>query len=364
MRKILVVIGTRPEAIKMAPLVHRLRAIPSLQTIVCLAAQAHLPLDQELAIFGIRVDEDLSRAQRGRGLGDLHANVMQWIDQMIGQYKPDCVLVPGEATTVLASFQRCISADYAGVGLRMYELRHRGAGGAAGREIELIATRYFVSSAVSYRNLLNDGVAAGNIFLGDSPAVDALTMALERIRNDTALQDKLGAAFPFLDPDKRLILFAGHRRGHHGSGLENVCHALMRLAMRPDVQVVYPVPPNPRVRSIVDEIFADHPNAVLIEPQDYPHFIYLMQTAYLVITGSGDIQAEARALGKPVLLTREAAECPEAGHPNLVGTDAGRIQLECARLLDDPACYRAFSSQYKPSSDGQASQRIVEAMLQ
>lgn len=362
--KILVIIGTRPEAIKMAPLVRRLRSVPELQTIVCLVAHPYQLLDQELAIFGVNVDEDWSRAQRGQGAAE--TNAVLWVDQVIEKHKPDCVLVHGEATMALASFHRRVPVGFVGAGLRMYELRHPVAGGLARQAADLVATHYFVSSEVSRKNLLREGVAAENIFLTDSTAIDALLMVVERIRSNPGLEAELKAAFPFLNPNKRLILVAGHRRKNHGGGLERVCRALKRLAMRPDVQVVYPVPPDPRVRSVVDEVFDDHPNTVLIEPQDYLHFVYLMQSSYLIITDSEDIQEEARSLGKPLLVTRDVADCPEivdAVAIKPVGTDAERILLECNMFLDDPAYCRARSGQRNPYSDGQASQRIVDAML-
>ncbi len=366
MNKILVVISTRTEAIKMAPLVRRLQSVPTLQTIVCLAAQSPQSLGQELAIFGVQVDEDLSRAQRGQVAGETDANVVSWIDQVIEKHQPDCVLVHDEATMVLSSFHWRVPVGFAGAGLRMYELRHPVAGDTARQAAELVATHYFVSSEISRKNLLQEGVAAENIFLTDSTAIDALLMVVERIRSNPGLEAELKAAFPFLDPNKRLILVAGHRRQQQGGGLESVCRALKRLAMRPDVQVVYPVPPDPRVRSVVDEVFDDHPNTVLIEPQDYLHFVYLMLSSYLIITDSENIQEEARSLGKPLLVTRDVAECPEAVDAaaiKLVGTDAERILLECNMFLDDPAFCRARSSQRTPYSDGQASQRIVDAML-
>jgi UDP-N-acetylglucosamine 2-epimerase (non-hydrolysing) len=362
MNKILVVISTRTEAIKMAPLVRRLQSVPTLQTTVCLAAQSPQSLGQELAIFGAQVDEDISRAQGADGINE---NRVLWIDQMIEKHQPDCVLVHGDTTMALASFHRRIPVDIAGVGLRMYELRHSAAGETARQTADLIATHYFVSSEVSRGNLLKEGVAAEHIFLTDSTAADALLMVVERIRDDAALRADLKAAFPFLDPNKRLILVAGHRRQKHDGGLESVCRALRRLAMRPDVQVVYPVPTDPRVRSVVDEVFDDHPDTVQIEQQDYLHWIYLMQSASLIITDSDDIQEEARLLGKPLLVTCDAGEHQEAvdtGAIKLVGTDAERIVLECDRFLDDPS-YCRTSSQRAPYSDGQASQRIVEAML-
>ena len=359
MRKILVVIGTYSEAILMAPVVRRLRAEPALQTIVCLTAQHHSMFDQVPDIFAIQVDEDLNAMK-------LNAAVSQGIDHVIEKHKPDCVLVHGDTATAAESLHLHTPAGNGEAGLRMYELRYAVQEESIRPAIDLVATYFFASSGVLRDKLLREGVAADKIYLTGDLAVDALLMAIDRIRNDGALNAKLAAAFQFIDPNRRLILVIGHRRANHGGGLESVCRALRRLAMRPDVHVAYPAPPNPKVHSVVDDLFADHPNITLVGPQDYLHFVYLMQAAYLILADSGDTPKEALSMSKPVLVMRDLAERPaviDAGTIKLVGTDAERILRECTMFLDDPSYYRAFSTHRTRCGDGDASQRIVEILL-
>ncbi len=361
MRKILVVVGTYADAILMAPLVHRLRAEAALQTIVCLTAQHHQMLDQVLDVFGVKADEDLNPMMQGPS-----ATVSQGIDHMIERHKPDRVLVHGDTAGSIESLHLHTPAGFRKAGLHMYELHNSISGESNSRAIELIATYFFVSSEISRDSLLKDGVASEKIYLTGSMEIDALQMASERIRRDGALKTKLAGAFPFIDPGRRLILVIGHRRENHGGGLEGVCRALRRLAMRPDVHVAYPVPPDPWRHGVVDELLANHPNITLIEPQDYLHMVYLMQATYLILADSGDTPTEVLSMGKPVLVMRDVTERPEvvdAGTIKLVGTDAERILRECTMFLDDPSYYIAFSTHRTPAGGGRASQHIVEILL-
>lgn len=361
MRKILVVVGTYSEAILMAPLVHRLRAEPALQTIVCLAAQHRRMLGQVLDMFGIRADEDFNPMEQWP-----NAPASQGIDHVIEKHRPDRVLVHGDTAAAAESFHLRTPAGSRETGLRSYELHYAAPEGTSGQGIDLVSITHFVYSEVSRENLLKQGVAAEKIYLTDSTAVDALLMVVERIRHDDALKAKLAAAFPFIDPHRRLILVIGHRRENRSCGLENVCRALRRLAMRPDVHVAYPVPPNSKARGVVEQLFANHPGITLIEPPDYTHSVYLMQAAYLILADSGDTPKEALSMGKPVLVMRDVAERPEvidAGTVRLVGTDAERILRECTMFLDDRSYYRAFSAHCTPYGDGQASRRIAEILL-
>jgi UDP-N-acetylglucosamine 2-epimerase (non-hydrolysing) len=361
MRKILVVVGTYSEAILMAPLVHRLRTEPARQTIVCLAAQHRQMLDQVLDMFGIRADEDFNPMEQWP-----NAPVSQGIDHVIEKHRPDRVLVHGDTAASMDSSHLHTPAGGGETGLRSYELQYAGPGGTSGHGIDLVSTTHFVCSEVSRTKLLKEGIAAESIYLTDSTAVDALLMVVERIRHDDALKAKLAAAFPFIDPHRRLILVIGHRRENRSGGLESVCRALRRLATRPDVHVAYPVPPNPRARGVVEQLFANHPGITLIEPPDYTHSVYLMQAAYLILADSGNTPKEALSMGKPVLVMRDVAERPgviDAGTIRLVGTDAERIQRECTTFLDDRSYYRAFSTHRNPYGDGQASRRIVEILL-
>lgn len=361
MRKILVVVGAYSDAILMAPLVHRLRAEPALQTIVLLTAQHRQMLDQVLDTFGIRVDEDFDVIKQGA-----NATAAQGIDHVIEKHKPDCVLVQGDTAKSIESFHLHTHLGKREAGLHMYELRHAGPEAMNRRAVDLIATYFFVSSEVSRDNLLEGGIDSGKIYLTGSMETDALLMAIERIRHDGALKAKLAAAFPFTGSNRRLILVIGHRRENRGGGLESVCRALRRLAMRPDVHIAYPVPANPVARAVVDELIAHHPNITLIESRDYLHMVYLMEAAYLILADSGDTPKEALSMGKPVLVMRDVTERPEvvdAGTIKLVGTDAEHIMRECTMFLDDPSYYRAFSNHRSPYGGSRASQRIVEILL-
>lgn len=361
MRKILVVVGNYSEVIVMAPLVHRLRALPSLQTVIYVTDQHLQMFNQMFGHSGIQPDEELGQIQLEQG-----SSVLRCIDQILEKHQPDCVLAHGDSATEIETFLLQNPVGNVEAGLRMYELHYPSSQETNCREIDLIGTCYFVPSEGARKNLLLEGVASEKIYLADSMVVDALRMVTERISNDDALKADLAASFPFLDSNRRLILVTRHRHGNQDGRLESLCRAIKRLAMRPDVQVVYPVHPDSRMNEVVDEIFANHPNITLIQPQDYVHFVYLMQAAYLVLTDPDDFLKEALSLGKPVLVMRDAAERPEAvdaGTIKLVGTDGERILRECTMFLDDPSYYRAFSSHRNPYGDAHASKRIVEILL-
>lgn len=370
MQKILVVMGTRPEAIKMAPLVHALRAEPRLKTTVCLTAQHRHMLDQVLKVFDIKADVDLDLMKPGQGLSELNGNVLRGMDQIIEQHKPDCVLVHGDTTTAMAAgmaaFYRHVPVGHVEAGLRTHDLYHPWPEEMNRRVIDLMANYYYAPTEVSRDNLIREGVAPERIHVTGNTVIDALLMMTERFKRDPALSRQMAAAFPFLDPAKKLLLVTGHRRENHGEPLMNVCHALKQLAEYPDVQVVYPVHPNPNVRKAIDQVFGGNPRIHLIEPIDYQHFVYLMQQACIILTDSGGIQEEAPSLGKPVLVLRDVTERPEAvaaGTVRLVGTDTSRILQECGRLLADEAYYSTFAQRRNPYGDGTASQQIVESLV-
>lgn len=370
-KKILVVLGTRPEAIKMAPLIHQLRKNERLKTVVCLTAQHRQMLDQVLNIFGIEADIDLNLMKQGQHLTELTANVLHGLDEVLNLHRPDCVLVHGDTTTAMAAamaaFYRHIPVGHVEAGLRTHDMQHPWPEEMNRRVIDLMATYYYAPTSQSRDNLLRENVPAERIHVTGNTVIDALLMATERIRQDAALAQQLANAFPFLDRNKRLILVTGHRRENHGGRMESMCRALKHLADRPDVQVLYPVHPNPNVRKVVDDVCGDRKNIILIEPVDYLHFVYLMQTAHIILTDSGGIQEEAPSLGKPVLVLRDVTERPEAveaGTVKLVGTDSARIIEECERLLTDESYYRLFAHCRNPYGDGRASSRIVETLLQ
>lgn len=368
-KKILVVLGTRPEAIKMAPVIQLLRSEDRLETIVCLTAQHRHMLDQVLNIFGIKADIDLNLMKQGQHLAELSANVLREMDGVIGAHKPDYVLVHGDTSTAMASamaaFYRHVPIGHVEAGLRTYDMHHPWPEEWNRRVIDLIATHYYAPTSHSRDNLLRESVSGERIFVTGNTVIDALLMVTGRIQGDSALAQRLSESFPFLDRNKRLILVTGHRRENHGAPLESMCRALKHLANRSDVQVLYPVHPNPNVRKAVDKICGQQ-GVILIEPVDYLHFVYLMGAAHVILTDSGGIQEEAPSLGKPVLVLRNVTERPEAveaGTVKLVGTDTDCIVKECERLLADDAYYRSFAHCRNPYGDGQASQRIVATLL-
>lgn len=345
----------------MAPIVHRLRALPSIQTIVYVTAQHRQMLNQVFSIFGIQASEELDLLEQGS-----NADGLQFVDLMLEEHKPDCVLIHGSSSTAVESSYLPSPAGNMEAGLCMHELRYPDSAATGRRAVDLITTNYFVPSEASRDSLLRKGVAAERIFLTDSIVVDALLMVVERIRHDDALRGRLAAAFPFLDPNKRLIFVNAHGHENHAGRLESICRALKRLAMRPDVQVIYPVHHDTQLNGIVDDVFANHPSIALVQPQDYLHFVYLMQAAYLILTDLGDPLKEALSLSKPVLVLRDVSERPatvDAGTVKLVGTETERILRECTMFLDDPSYYRAFSTHRNPYGDGHTSQRIVETLL-
>lgn len=361
MRKILAVIGTRSAAIRIAPLIRLLQTVPSMQTVVCIASPYEQQIVRELDVFGIRADETV-----GRIACQSNEDIAQEVEGFIRVHKPDCVLVQGDAGVVMASFRRQAAYGNLGNGLRLYEFHHHAVDGANPQVVDLVATHYFVSSEASRDRLLKEGVAAENIYVTDSTAVDALLMVIERIRSDDGLKAGLAADLPCIDPEKHLIFVAGYRRDYSLDQFENICRALKRLAMRPDVQVIYPAHPEPRMRSTADAVFADHPGITVIEQQDYLHHVYLMQAAYLILTDSDDAQDDVLSLGKPVLVMRDVSErldSDDVGTIKQVGTDTEHILRECTMFLDDESYYQAFASHRNPYGDGQASQRIVETML-
>lgn len=368
-KKILVVLGTRPEAIKMAPLIYQLRKETQLEPLVCLTAQHRHLLDQVLDIFGIKADIDLNLMKQGQHLSELTANVLHGLDGVLARHHPDCVLVHGDTTTAMAAamaaFYRHIPVGHVEAGLRTYDMAHPWPEELNRRVIDLMAAHYYAPTTLSRDNLLRESVPAERIHVTGNTVIDALLMTTERIRHDEPLARRLAEAYPFLDRNKRLILVTSHRRENHGGRLESLCHALKHLADRPDVQVLYPVHPNPNVREVVDRVCGDRKNIILIEPADYLHFVYLMQTAHVILTDSGGIQEEAPSLGKPVLVLRDVTERPEAveaGTVKLIGTDTGRIVAECERLLEDDDYYQSFTHRRNPYGDGQASRRIVETL--
>lgn len=364
--KVLIAFGTRPEAIKMAPVVEAFRNDGSMDVIVAVTAQHRQMLDQVLDLFGIVPDEDLDLMQPGQTLPDLFARILTGMSEVMGRHRPDIVLVHGDTSTTLATalaaFYNKVKVGHVEAGLRTGDIWAPWPEEANRCLTAPLSSLHFAPTQRSRSNLLAEGVDADRIEVTGNTVIDALLEVVERIEKDPALAARLHEQFPFLDADRRLVLVTGHRRENFGAGFEQICHALKALAERGDVQVVYPVHLNPNVQEPVNRLLIGVDNVVLIEPQDYLPFVYLMSRATLIITDSGGVQEEAPSLGKPVLVMRDTTERPEAvdaGTVRLVGTNAERIVAEATRLLDDASAYAEMSRAHNPYGDGLASVRIV-----
>jgi UDP-N-acetylglucosamine 2-epimerase (non-hydrolysing) len=370
-RKILTVFGTRPEAIKMAPVVKALADHPDFEAKVCVTAQHRQMLDQVLDIFDIKPDLDLNLMQPGQDLSDITARVLLGMRDVYRQWRPDIILVHGDTTTSMAA---SLSAFYAGIRVAHVEagLRTHNKHAPWPEEMNRLITGrladiHFSPTEQSRANLLAEGTAESTIHITGNTVIDALLEVTERIRTHALLHERFAAQFDYIEPSKRLILVTGHRRENFGQGFEDICRALARLAERPDVQIIYPVHLNPQVQEPVHRILGTLPNIHLIEPQDYLPFVYLMDKSDLIITDSGGVQEEAPSLGKPVLVMRDTTERPEAvaaGTVKLVGTDRATIVREANRLLDDAAAYNAMARAHNPYGDGQAAERIRDILKQ
>nr|WP_308443251.1 UDP-N-acetylglucosamine 2-epimerase (non-hydrolyzing) [Deefgea piscis] len=367
--KVLVVFGTRPEAIKMAPVVAALQADARFDAKVCVTAQHRQMLDQVLALFAIKPDFDLDLMQQGQDLTDITSRVLLGMRGVFAEWQPDIVLVHGDTSTTmaasLAAFYQRIPVGHVEAGLRtgnIYspwpEEMNRKIAGA-------ISAVHFSPTEASQNNLLREAVNPAHVHVTGNTVIDALLDVAARIKNDTQLNAELAARFPFLDASKRLILVTGHRRENFGQGFENICAALAELAQRPDVEILYPMHLNPNVQEPVRRILSGLSNVHLIEPQDYLPFVYLMTRAYLILTDSGGVQEEAPSLGKPVLVMRDTTERPEAvdaGTVKLVGTNQALIVKEASELLDNPAAYEQMSRAHNPYGDGLAAKRINDIL--
>jgi UDP-N-acetylglucosamine 2-epimerase (non-hydrolysing) len=371
--RVLSVFGTRPEAIKMAPVVLALAEAEGIEARVCVTAQHRDMLDQVLALFSIRPEYDLDIMRDNQDLGHITQAVLSGMTGVFDDFKPDRVLVHGDTTTsfaaALAAYYRMIPVGHVEAGLRSGDIYAPFPEEMNRKLTDAIADRLFAPTESAKANLLAEGTPGDRITVTGNTVIDALLSITQRIKDDEALRREQESLFPFLDaasdPARRLILVTGHRRENFGAGLERICAALAELAQRGDVDIVYPVHLNPNVSGPVRESLGDEPNIHLMEPLDYLPFVYLMDRADLIITDSGGIQEEAPSLGKPVLVIRDVTERPEAvdaGTVKLVGTDTAAIVAESARLLDDNAAYQAMSRAHNPYGDGNAAGRIVEEL--
>ena len=372
--KILIVFGTRPEAIKMAPVVKGFQAAaPHCKTVVCVTAQHREMLDQVLKLFDIVPEHDLNIMKPGQDLFDITGNILAGLKGVLAAEQPDLVLVHGDTTTTLATslaaYYARIPVGHVEAGLRTGN-KHAPFPEEINRKVTgAIADLHFAPTEAARANLLREGVDPATIFVTGNTVIDALLSVVPKLQNDPQLKTDLDHKFAFLDPRKKLILVTGHRRENFGEGFENICNALADIAASsPDVEVLYPVHLNPNVRKPVADILAARQlaNVHLIDPVDYLPFVYLMNRSYLIITDSGGVQEEAPSLGKPVLVMRDTTERPEAldaGTVKLVGTSRAAIVKETLNLLQNPADYARMSQAHNPYGDGKAVGRIIEAVL-
>lgn len=385
MKKVMLAFGTRPEAIKMAPLVKVLqKRSEDFQTIICVTAQHREMLDQVLDIFNISPDYDLDIMKKDQDLYDITIRILNGMRDVLRKVQPDLVLVHGDTTTAtvaaLAAFYQQIPVGHVEAGLRTYDIYSPWPEEMNRQLIGRIATYHFTPTFYSKKNLLLEGVCENRIIVTGNTVIDALYWVVDRIKNDFALNTKLemlirqnGYDVNRLSRDRKLVLITGHRRENFGEGFVSICKAIKKMVVKyPNVDFVYPMHLNPNVRNPIHDTFSkwelsEVGNVFFIEPLEYLSFVYLMEKSAIILTDSGGIQEEAPSLGKPVLVMRETTERPEAleaGTVKLVGTDCLRIVNEVSSLLENQEIYDKMSKSLNPYGDGKACERIVNYMLQ
>jgi len=367
--KTLTVFGTRPEAIKMAPLALKLALDDRFESRVCVTGQHRQMLDQVLELFEITPDYDLNIMKAGQDLTDVTTAILQGLKPVLAEFKPDVVLVHGDTATTLAtslaSYYQQVPIAHVEAGLRTNNLYSPWPEEGNRRLTGTLAALHFAPTSTSSDNLLKEGIDPAQIHVTGNTVIDALLEVVHKLENPV-LKQTFEQQFGFLAAERRMVLVTGHRRENFGDGFERICQALVQTARDfPDVDIVYPVHLNPNVREPVNRLLAGVDNIHLIEPLDYLPFVYLMSRSYLILTDSGGIQEEAPALGKPVLVMRDTTERPEAvaaGTVKLVGTDVASITEHLAQLLSDEATYRHMSVAHNPYGDGKACARILDAL--
>ena len=379
MKNVLLVFGTRPEAIKMAPLVKKFQEDSEFQTIVCVTAQHREMLDQVLDIFDIKPDYDLNIMKQGQDLYDITSRVLLGLRDVLNETNPDVVLVHGDTTTstaaALAAFYKQIPVAHVEAGLRTNNIYSPWPEEMNRRITGRIATYHLAPTELSRQNLLKENVDNQNIIITGNTVIDALLWVVNKIKSDANLADTLqiniknnGYDIDRIEDKRKLVLITGHRRENFGEGFRNICNAIKTLSIKyPDVDFVYPMHLNPNVRKPIAEIFGNDKdksgNTFFIEPLDYLNFVFLMEKADIILTDSGGIQEEAPSLGKPVLVMRDNTERPEAleaGTVKLVGTDYDKIINEVSELLENEESYNKMSKAVNPYGDGSACKRIVD----
>lgn len=353
----------------MAPVVKALENDPRFESMVCVTGQHAEMLQQVNALFGISPDVDLKIMKPGQGLTHITTAVLEGLEPVLARLRPDWVLVHGDTTTstaaALAAFYAGVPVGHVEAGLRTRNLQSPWPEEANRQLTGRLATLHFAPTERARQNLLSEAIPAEAVITTGNTVIDALLMAKRRLDEDAPRRKAIEQEFAFLDSAKRLILVTGHRRENHDSGIAQVCEALARLVARGDVQVVYPVHLNPKVKAAAEAVLSDVPDVFLIDPATYLPFTWLMDRACLVVTDSGGVQEEAPSFGKPVLVTRDTTERPEAveaGTVLLVGANRDRLVSEVNRLLDEPAAYDAMSRAHNPYGDGRSAARIVDAL--
>lgn len=372
MKKVLLVFGTRPEAIKMAPLVKEFQKYSKdFDTKVCVTAQHREMLDQVLEMFEIKPDYDLNIMKPGQDLFDVTANVLLGLKNVLRDFKPDIVLVHGDTTTTsasaLAAFYEKIKVGHVEAGLRTGDIYSPWPEEANRQITGVLANYHFAPTQTSKENLIKENKDEKNIAVTGNTVIDGLFLALDKIENNQELKNKILENINEqykLNEDRKIILVTGHRRENFGEGFINICEALKTVAnQNPNIDIVYPVHLNPNIQKPARELLSNVSNVYLLEPLQYESFIYMMSRSYFIITDSGGVQEEAPSLGKPVLVMRDTTERPEAveaGTVKLVGTDKETIIKEAQRLLDDKTAYEKMSKAHNPYGDGKACEKIVE----
>jgi len=369
--KTLCVFGTRPEAIKMAPLAIQLAEDKRFDAKVCVTGQHREMLDQVLGLFELNPDYDLNIMRPGQDLNDVTTSILQGLKSVLAEFKPDIVLVHGDTATTfaatLAAYYQQIPVGHVEAGLRTGNIYSPWPEEGNRKLTGALSTLHFAPTPTSKQNLLNEGVKESSIEVTGNTVIDALFEVVSKLDSNQQLQESFSDQFSFLDSEKRLILVTGHRRESFGGGFERICQALVETARaHPDTEILYPVHLNPNVREPVNRLLQGINNVHLIQPLDYLPFVYLMNKAHIILTDSGGIQEEAPSLGKPVLVMRDTTERPEAveaGTVKLVGTEVFAIRENLDVLLNDEQAYTAMSRAHNPYGDGQACKRIRESLL-
>ena len=371
MKKILTVFGTRPEAIKMAPLVKALCNDARFNSRVCVTAQHREMLDQVLDLFKISPDYDLNLMTPYQRPSDITSKILKGIENVLDDYKPDVLLVHGDTSTTfsaaLAAYYKQIPVGHVEAGLRTGNIYSPWPEEGNRKLTGTLTSYHFAPTETSKQNLIDENIPASDIVVTGNTVIDALLLVKNKLDNNQQLLNKLSKKFPMLEQDKKLILVTGHRRESFGSGFERICKALREISLQHNnCQIIYPVHLNPQVQEPVNRHLSSCSNIYLMPPQDYLPFIYLMTQSYLILTDSGGIQEEAPSLGKPVLVMRDTTERPEAvksGTVELVGTDIEKIKQKVDDLIVNDAVYAKFSKAHNPYGDGNACKRILEFLI-